>query len=533
MRLWRSPLARGREAAGSAAAETFSEVGGSQSPIAADSGAFGLRTRVLLAPFASPRLVPRPPGRPSQALLEGSIARALLRLAGPVVLANVLQTVYQLTDTFWVGRLGAVAVAAVSFSFPITFLFIAIGSGATIAGTILVAQSEGRGDSERVNYVAAQTYTIVALLAVILSVSGYLLSEPALRLMGADTEVLPPATAYLQVTFFGLIFVYGYFVFQALLRGVGDVRTPVLIVLGTVLLNFGLDPLFILGWGPVPALGVVGAAAATVATQGLAALIGLWLLLSGRRPIRIHLADLRPDWALARRIGRLGFPASVEQGMRALGLTVLTTLVAGFGSEAVASYGVGSRIFSFVLIPALGLSLATSTLVGQNVGARQRKRARHTAAIGTWIAFGTLSFAGLLAFVWARPLVEAFVPGEPEVIENGSRFLRIMAPTWGFIGVQIVIGGGFSGAGKTFVSMVLAITSLWVLRFPLAFVLSERTSLGLDGIWWAFPISNVGAAALATAWFVRTLRQPVEDEAEDEEIEEQAVAEATQGRPLG
>lgn len=478
--------------------------------------------------------MPRPSGRPSESILQGSIAGALLRLAGPVVLANVLQTVYQLTDTFWVGRLGTAAVAAVSFSFPVIFLLISVGGGVTIAGTILVAQYEGRGDARQVDYVAAQTYVLVTLAGVVLTVLGYLVSAPVLRLMGASPVVLPLATEYLQISFLGLAFVYGYFVFQALLRGVGDVKTPLLVVLGTVLLNFVLDPLFILGWGPVPALGVAGAAAATVATQGLAAAVGAGLMLSGRRPIRLHLRDLKPDWTLARRIARLGFPASVEQSTRALGLTALTTLVAGFGSEAVAAYGVGSRIFSFVLIPALGLGMATSTVVGQNIGAGQGPRARRTAAIGTWIAFGTLSLAGLAAFFWAETLVAAFVPDEPAVIARGARFLRIMAPTWGFIGVQVVIGGGFSGAGKTFVSMALALISLWVLRFPLAFVLSERTGLGLDGVWWAFPVSNVLAAALAVGWFVRTVRRrrAEEAEADDEVIEEQAVAEATLERPM-
>ena len=473
--------------------------------------------------------MPSPPGRPSDALLEGPIAGALLRLAGPVVLANVFQTVYQLTDTFWVGRLGAVAVAAVSFSFPVIFLFIAIGAGVTIAGTILVAQAEGAGDARRVDYVAGQTYAIVLLLAVLLSAAGYALAEPLLALMGADPEVLPPAAEYLRLSYLGLPFVFGYFVFQALLRGVGDVTTPLYIVGGTVLLNFLLDPLFILGWGPVPALGVAGAAAATISTQGLAAALGAWLLFTGRRPIRVRLGDLRPDPALARRIAELGFPASVEQGMRALGLTVLVTLVAGFGSDAVAAYGVGTRIFSFVLIPALGLGLATSAVVGQNVGAGQRLRARQTATVGAWIAFGTLTVAGALAFAFARPLVAAFVPGDEAVIASGARFLRIMSPTWGFIGAQVVIGGGFSGAGRTYVSMVLAIASLWVLRFPVAWVLSSRTPLALEGVWWAFPVSYVGGAALAVAWFVRVLRQPVEDEA----VEEQALAESTVERPFG
>jgi len=251
--------------------------------------------------------------RPSEAILQGPITGALLRLAGPVVLANVLQTVYQLVDTFWVGRLGTEAVAAVSFSFPVIFLIIAIGGGVTIAGTILVAQAEGRGDSRQVNFIAAQTYALVAIAALLLTVVGYSLSGPILELMGAAPEVLPLAASYLRISFLGLGFVYGYFVFQALLRGVGDVKTPLLVVLGTVLLNFVLDPLFILGWGPIPAYGVSGAAIATVATQGLAAVTGAIIMLSGRRPIRVHVSDLRPNWQLATRMTRLGFPASVEQ----------------------------------------------------------------------------------------------------------------------------------------------------------------------------------------------------------------------------
>jgi Na+-driven multidrug efflux pump len=177
--------------------------------------------------------------------------------------------------------------------------------------------------------------------------------------------------------------------------------------------------------------------------------------------------------------------------------------------------------------------MATSTVVGQNVGAGQILRARKTVTIGSRIAFGTLTVIGLLAAAAAEPIVTLFVPGEPAVIENGAQFIRMWGPTWGFVGVQIVIGGGFSGAGRTSVSMALALISLWVLRFPLAFLLSERTALGLNGIWWAFPVSNVVSAGLAIAWFVRTLRtRPAPDDVEDAMIEDRAVAEATVERPM-
>lgn len=450
---------------------------------------------------------PRAQGRPSTAprrtaadLTQGPILRALLTLAVPIVGANVLQAVYQLTDTFWVGRLGADAVAAVSLGFPVIFLLVAMGGGLAVAGAILVAQHYGAGDTRMVDRVAAQTMVAIVAVSVLLSVLGYVTAGPLMRLFGAAPAVLPGATAYLQISFIGLVFLFVYFVFQSLMRGVGDVRTPFYIVLGTVVLNFAADPLFILGWGPIPAMGVAGAALATVITQGIASLIGLRILFRGSYGVRLHVRDLAPNPALMGRIFALGLPASVEQSMRALGLAVMTILVASFGTTVVASYGVGTRILTFIIIPALGLSMATSTVVGQNIGAGKPERARHTAVMATWLAFGVLTGAGIVLFLLARPITAVFVPTAPVVIETGARFLRIMALSFGFMGVQQVLAGAFRGTGNTLAAMALAIISLWVLRFPIAYVLSERTTLAAQGIWWSFTISNVATALVALAW---------------------------------
>ena len=209
------------------------------------------------------------------------------------------------------------------------------------------------------------------------------------------------------------MFLFIYFAFQSLMRGVGDVRTPMYIVLGTVLLNFAADPLFILGWGPFPAMGVAGAALATVLTQGLASVIGMGMLLSGRYGVSLGLRDLVPDFALIRRIVALGLPASVEQSTRALGMTVMTILAAGFGTAMVASYGIGIRILSFVIIPALGLQMATTTVVGQNVGAGKWDRVKRSATVAAWVGFGSMTAIGVVFFLAARPLTAAFVPDDP------------------------------------------------------------------------------------------------------------------------
>lgn len=445
---------------------------------------------------AQPSANAPPPARTSS-------LRALLELAIPIVAANMLQTVYQLTDTFWLGRLGAVAVAAVSLSFPILFLIISFGGGLTVAGTVLVAQFFGKGDTQQVNHIAGQTVVSLVGISIVLAAAGYAVTGPLIALFAPEPEVAVPAAEYLRISFLGLAFFFGYIVFQALLRGIGEVRIPFLIVLGSVTINFIADPLFILGWGPIPAMGVAGAAIATIVSQGLAGIVGITLLVGGRFGIRVRRHDLRPHWPTISRVLRLGLPASVEQSTRAIGLSVMMLLVTGFGTTVVAAYGIGARFFGFVIIPALGLSLATSTLVGQNMGAGQSDRADETTRLAARIGFLALSAVGLVLYSFAVPLTRLFIPESPEVVEMGATFLRIMAPTYGFVAIQQVMTGAFRGAGRTVMAMALTIVTLWVLQFPLAFILSERTALREAGIWWAFPITNIAAAVIAWVWFRR------------------------------
>lgn len=442
--------------------------------------------------------------RPSNPLTEGSILSSLVRLSGPIVATNLLQTAYQWIDTIWVGRVGATAVAAVSLSFPIMFLLISLGIGLGIAGTVLVAQYKGRGDRTNVDHVAAQTMIAVVAVSVLIAVVGYVLTPELIALMNPPAAIYPDAVTYLQVIFLGMVFLFAYFVFQSLMRGVGDVRTPFLLVLGTVILNSALDPFLILGWGPFPAMGVGGAALATIISQGIAAIVGLGLLASGRYEIHLRWREhLHLDVPLVRRMFALGLPASVEQSTRAVGLVAMTFLVASFDTTTVAAYGIGGRVLSFVIIPALGLAMATTTLVGQNVGAGKVERAERIAILSGQIGFVALTLVGGLFFWWAEPTARLFIPNDPDVIAVTVEFLRVIAFSFGFVGLQQVISGAFRGAGDTKTAMILAIILLWVLQFPIAYGLSKLTELGPWGLWWSFPISNVIAAVIAWFWFAR------------------------------
>lgn len=463
-----------------------------------------------------------------QKLLQGPIAPALIGLAIPIILGNLLQSGYQLTDAFWVGRLGAPAVAAVAISFPVTFLVIALGSGLAMAGAILSAQYMGAGRQDMVNHVAAQTMVMVAITSVILGTLGYGLTPYLLELLGVAPDVYAGALGFMRVSFIGIIFVFLYAMFQALMRGIGETKIPLIIVLGTVLLNFILDPFFIFGWGPMPGQGVVGAALATLLTQALAALIGMIIFLRGRHGIELSWRGLVPDPLYIKRAFLLGFPGSVELSTRGLGLIVMSFLVASFGTLTIAAYGVGSTILQLVMIPAMGLSMAVSTLVGQNIGAGNIQRASRIALLGTVFGFGILTLVGVVAFAFAPLIVAFFVPYDPDVIAEGARFIRIMCLAWGGMGVQLCVVAAFRASGNMLMAMVIALVSQFMIQFPLAYVLSKHTVLQAHGLWWSFPVTNVLVALVSLCWFARgswKTTRLTEDDKETLKVTEEAIIE--------
>ena len=435
--------------------------------------------------------------------LEGPIGIALVRLAIPISLGNLLQTGYQLTDAFWVGRLGAAAVAAVSVSFPVMFLVIALGAGFGIAGATLSAQYMGAGRQDMVNHVAAQTMLMVLVTSVVLGAAGYVLAPYLLELLDVAPDVYAGALGFMRVSFVGVIFIFLYAMFQALMRGVGETRIPLMIVLATVILNFLFDPLFIFGWGPLPPQGVMGAAFATLATQALAAALGMVIFLRGRHGIHLSWRGFLPDPVYIRRAFALGLPGSIELSVRGIGPMLLSFLVAGFGTVTLAGYGVGSNILQFVTIPAMGMSMAVSTLVSQNMGAGNIARAARVTMLGAVASFAILTAVGIVAYIFAPNLVAFFVPRAPDVISEGAQFIRVMCLAWGGVGVQLCIVSAFRASGNMLNAMVIALVSQFMFQFPLAYILSKHTSLQASGLWWSFPITNIAVAGVAACWFAQ------------------------------
>lgn len=452
--------------------------------------------------------------------LDYPLIKKIVKLSWPIVAANALQSAYQLTDTFWVGRIGANAVAALSMCYPIFFLLLSLGIGFSIAGAVLISQYKGVGDQKSIDYIASQAIGVMTIFGLLISLLGYFSADFIIELIGIKGEVYRDATSYLKIAMFGMTFQYIYLCFQNTLRAVGNVHKPFKVVFITVMLNFVLDPAFINGWGPIPKLGVDGAAYSTILTQAIAAMIGIFSMASGKEKIQIHLKDIIPVYKDFKRILLLAIPTSLEGSTRALSMNAITFLVAAFGNEAMAVFGIGARILSLIIIPALGFSQACSVLVGNHVGRGDNEQAFKTARYSFGLTFFGLTLAGIIFFLFAPLAVEIFVPYDPIVIREGAVLIRIFALTFGLVGVQQVANGVFRGAGNTMLAMVLAIVSLWVFRFPLAYLLSHHTSLNEVGIWWAFSISNIGAGLIALLiyqkkdWVRRFVETPSENELE-------------------
>ena len=465
-------------------------------------------------------------------LTSGDIGMPLFWLSLPIVITNLLQTAYNLVDTFWLGQYSTTALAAISFGFPLVFLLISLGLGLSVAGSVLVAQNTGAGDDRQAEYAASQTVMFSFVLAAVLGVIGYFIVEPLLRFFGAEPATVVAATEYLQVISLGLPLMFGFFVFISLMRGYGDTVTPMIVMFGSVVLNIALDPFLIFGWtllpnapllGTVafPEMGIEGAAYATVFSRGVAMVAGLAIMFAGHRGVKIRLADMRPDLAYFRKILRIGVPASIEGTGRAISVNALLLVVGGFSTAVVAGYGIGIRIFSVIFLPAIAVSQGVETMVGQNVGAGSVDRASTATQFAAKWMFVILGALGVLIFLFPRPIAAVFT-NDPAVVGIAADFLRYVALTFGFIGVMRAYTGAFRGSGHTLMAAVVAVSFLGFIRLPVAAVLAHGfgpytltvagqtiavpelvTAIGPTGIWWGFIVSNVAGAVIAYAWFRR------------------------------
>ncbi|MFB6217169.1 MAG: MATE family efflux transporter, partial [Candidatus Aenigmatarchaeota archaeon] len=393
------------------------------------------------------------------------------------------------------------ALAAITFAFPLVFFLISLGMGLSIAGNVLVSQLEGSGRSRRRDFAASQTITLSIIASVLLGAFGYFFMPGIIGLFGAKAAVAASATSYMQIISLGMFSLFGFAVFMSLMRGYGDVVTPMLIMLATVIVNVILDPILINGWFMFPEMGVTGAAVATIFSRTLALGAGMYLLFTGKRGIRARLSQMKPDPEYFRTMLNIGIPATIGGVGRSVSVNLLVAVVGNlFSSTVVSGYGIGVRMFSLIFLPAMAGGWAVSTMTGQNLGAGKPERAEKAANLAAKYMFFILSGIGIITFVFATPIASVFT-NSAEVAAIGAEFLRWVSLTFGFLGILRAYNGSLRGAGNTLVAAAISITTLGVIRLPIAYFGSLQ--VGTIGLWIAFAVSNVAGAIISWLYYRR------------------------------
>lgn len=434
-------------------------------------------------------------------LTRGPVLQRLIALAWPLFVGNILTTFYNLADMYWVSWVGTYAVAAVAITFPTVWLTFSLGMGATIAGVAFVAQYSGSNRTDEAANTAGQVILLATLVALMLGGAGIVFRIPIASMMGAEGPVLRLAADYLLIVMAGLPFKYIYFAFRSVAQGTGDSKTPRNLLIGTVLLNVVLDPFLVLGLAGLPAMGVVGAAWATFISEAVGAAISLYMLSSGRLVgVRLRLQHLIPEFTVLKRIAQVGIPASLDMGARGLSSVVVAAIVARFGAVEAAAYGIVNRLMSVVWTSAGAMEQATSSGVGQNLGAKQPERAERVAWSGASVMFGFLTVIGIILFIFPKTIV-SFFRVDSDVMDTAVIFLRLSVLSYGFWGARDVLQGGFRGAGKTLPPAIITFGHLWVVQIPLTLWASYSLGYGANGYWIVLTINNVLFALVAAVWF--------------------------------
>ena len=418
-------------------------------------------------------------------ILNGNISKAILILSGPIMLNNFIQTVYNLTDTFFISRLGATEVAAITLIWPVIFFMLSVGMGISIAGTALVSQYVGSDRLEDATNVAGQIISFTFVSSIVAGIIGYFIAPYIIRAMGGEGELFTHALQFLRIIFLGLPTMFIFFGFNAIKQGQGDTFTPMIFTGLSVTLNIILDPILIFTFG----MGVGGAALATVIARGIFSFYAVYSLFLSPKGIKLSKHNLRFNKEVLIKILKVGLPSSIGQSTTAFGFAILNVFIISFGETTLAAFGIGNRINSLILMPAMGIGNALATIVGQNLGADNIQRARDAVKSSIKLATLFLIIGGTIIFALSESIIGQFT-NDPEVFEQGTFYLRLITASLPLMGLFQIFVGTFQGSGHTIMAMSIMMGRLWGLRIPLILILKNYTNLGSSSVWYAMILSN-------------------------------------------
>ena len=420
-------------------------------------------------------------------MTQGHVGRHLIKFAIPMLMGSAMQTAYSVINAIWVGNgLGKDAIGAIAVSFPVFFLLLAVAFGLSMASNILISQAYGAKNYSRVKVLINNSMVMTIVASIVCVVLGHYFAERLLLLMATPPEILPLSTSYLRMFVFTVPFMFVVFTIAAILRAVGDSKTPLYFQAGGVILTAILDPFLMFGWWGFPRYGLPGTVYATIFAQLL-----VMVLLIGYLAYKKHIASpdwfhLNPDWGTCWLTIKIGIPSIIQQALVSVGMLVLFTFINHFGHNATAAFGIAMRIDQIAFIPVMTIGMAVSTLAGQNIGARKFERIPQIYHWGLITSGGVTLLITLMAVGIPGILLRMFVKDQ-EVLQLGAQYLRIVGIGYLFLSVMFIGTGIINGAGHTFITTIMSIVALWLIRIPLAYYFTFHNNW-LNGIWWSMDL---------------------------------------------
>ncbi|NUN68197.1 MAG: MATE family efflux transporter [Bacteroidetes bacterium] len=427
-----------------------------------------------------------------------SMGRAVFLLAIPMILELMMESTFAVVDIYFVGALGPSAVATVGLTETYLFLLYSIGMGLATAVTAVIARRIGEKEREKAGVAAVQAVLLALAVSVPFAVAGIFYSRELLALMGADEWTLEHGYRYMQWTLGANVVVLLLFINNAIFRGAGDAAIAMRVLWIANGLNMLLDPLLIFGWGPVPAMGIEGAAIATLTGRGIGVILQFWMLFRGSNHIRVLREQMQVQWETLVTIVRTSLGGIGQMIVAMLSWIFVMRILAEFGSTVVAGATIAMRIMMFTLMPAWGMSNAVATLVGQNLGAGKPDRAERSVWVtGVWnMAF--LIVVSILYNMYAGVLV-GFFTEDAEVIAVGSLWLTIVSYSYFVYGWWMVATQAFNGSGDTVTPTKINLVFFWLIQIPLSYVMAKVLGLGYHGVFWAIFASET-SVGIFTLW---------------------------------
>lgn len=416
-------------------------------------------------------------------LTTGPEGKQIFLFALPMLLGNVFQQMYYIVDTLIIGHyLGTEALAASGASFPVIFVLISLMIGITTGINVVISQYYGNKNFEKVKKAIDTAFIFLFISSIALTILGLIFSEHIFRLIGLPEELMGQAMQYFNVYVAGLIFMSGYNGTSAILRGMGDSKTPLYFLIISTFLNIGFDLLFV----AVFKWGIAGISFATVLAQAIAFGLSVIYLNRYHPLIRFSFRGLTFDNSIFRQSLRIGIPTGLQHTFVSLGMAALMTIVNMFGTPTIAAYSIAWRVDSFATLPAMNFAMALSTFVGQNIGANKIDRVRRGLTVTLMMTTGFSLLVSMVAWLFGKDIM-GFFTDDAEVIGIGYDYLVIVSSFYVVFGAMFVMHATLRGAGDTLIPMFITLFSLWVLRVPFSYFLSIQ--MGPTGIWWGIPIA--------------------------------------------